>query len=129
MIKEITPINVVYVSYFGNPANNDAFLKLEKIVPLQGNKFYGVFYPGTSEYRACAQITDPKLFAKYGLPTMTIEGGKYAYEKIEGPYEEIVVQIPSVFQRLKQSNIVDETRPSIEFYKRHTEFILMLPVL
>ena len=57
-----------------------------------------------------------------------IPGGLYAYRKLKGDYEKIVAQIPATFAELKRGHEVDQSRPAVEFYRRHAEFIIFLPV-
>lgn len=106
-----------------------AFAKLERVVPLKGRKFYGVENQQIGEYRACTKLQEEDNPSQLGLEVFTIPGGLYAYEKLEGRYQDIIKQIGPTFARLNEQYRVDPSRPSIEFYKRFTEFILYLPII
>ena len=47
---------------------------------------------------------------------------------LRGAFEDIVRQIEPTFERLRGEHAMDVRRRSIEFYKRHTEIILYLPI-
>ena len=81
MEKEVylEPIKVVYTNSFGHPSTSDAFERLERIVPLKGNKFYATYNTKTSEYCACAKIEKDEDVKKFdNLPVKTLDGGWYA---------------------------------------------------
>jgi len=122
---------VMYVEILGPPPQSapKAFARLEKIIPLQGNKFFGVYNRETNFYRACVEIKPMEHNPKeLGLPTGVIPGGLYAYEKLEGKYQDIIKQIGPTFDSLAKSNNVDPSRPFIESYRRFNEFVLYVPV-
>lgn len=129
--KQLDDIEVMYVAVEGLPPQSapKAFARLEKIVPLKGNKFYGVYNPKTNTYAACVKIKpeehDPKTL---GLPTWTIPGGLYAYDKLKGRYRDIIKQVKPAFDKLAENNEIDPNRPFIEFYRRFDEFVLYAPV-
>jgi DNA-binding protein H-NS len=66
--------------------------------------------------------------ASRGLPEFTLDGGPYASATLKGGYGDIVRQIAPTFERLRREHAADAGRRSIEFYKRHTEVILYLPI-
>ena len=128
-VKQLEDIPVMYTSYFGNPAENDAFTRLEEpLTSLQGRRFFGVSWWGSNEYRACMRIEAEDDPAALGFETFTLPGGRYAYTKLKGKYEDLIKQIPGEFKKLSDRCPVDKTRPAIEFYRRHEEFILYVPV-
>jgi hypothetical protein len=119
---------VAYTASFGDPSKSDAFTRLEQVVPLKGNRFYATYDPKTQEYRACVAVRVGESSNSYGLPEFTLDGGPYASATLKGAYGDIVRQIAPMFDRLRQEHTVDARRRSIEFYKRHTEIILYLPI-
>jgi hypothetical protein len=131
MEKEIhlEPIRVVYTNSFGHPSKSDAFMRLERIVPLKGNKFYATYNSNTQEYCACAKIDDDKQAQEFGLPIKIIDGGWYATAELEGSFVEIIRKIGPTFDGLAKKFKSDSSRLPIEFYKRHTHIILYLPIL
>lgn len=106
----------------------DAWEKLEaKIGNLKGRKFYGLYSTDRGEYQVCVAMReddDPEgLRLKVGI----IPGGKYAESKLMD-WSERIQDIGSTFDALAAAHEVDETRPSIEFYRSHRELILLLPI-
>jgi DNA gyrase inhibitor GyrI len=124
----LPPRRVAYTTSVGDPSKSDAFIRLEQVVPLNGNRFYATFDRKTQEYRACVALRDGESSDRYGLPEFTIDGGPYASATLKGAYEDIVKLIAPTFERLGTEHVVDAKRRSLEFYKRHTEIILYLPV-
>ena len=128
-IKQLEDIPVMYTSFFGNPAENDAFARLEApLATLRGRRFYGVTWWESDEYRACTRLEPDDDPAALGFETFTLPGGRYAYVKLKGKYEELIARIPDEFKKLSDRCPADKSRPAIEFYRRHEEFILYLPV-
>lgn len=129
-VKTIEDIPIAYVAKQGHPAAvaGKAFWELEQKVPLQGNKFYGVFDEGKNEYRACVALNEAHQSSTQGLDRGIIEGGAYAYTTLTGSYHAIVRQIASTFENLAEKYQRDPSRLPVEFYKRHTEVLVMLPI-
>ena len=115
----------MYVREHENP-NEEAFAELEVIVGLKGRRFYGVFDEGAGKYRACVQRREQDDPTSLGLRTGTIEGGLYAFERLRG--ETLVPLIAPTFEAMSARRNVDPSRPSIEWYRRHDEFVLYLPI-
>lgn len=114
----------------GHPAAaaGKAFWELEQKVPLKGNKFYGVFDESKKEYRACVALNETNQHLTEGLTRGVIRGGNYACTTITGGYNDIVRQISPAFEALAGKYERDLSRLPVEFYKRHTEVVVMLPV-
>ncbi len=128
--KTIEDIPVAYVAKQGHPSAvaSKAFWELEQKVSFKGNKFYGVFDENKNEYRACVAINKTNQDALSGLAHGTISGGLYVYTVLKGEYNYIVRQVGPTFTTLTEKYTKDISRPSIEFYTRHTEVIVMLPI-
>ena len=102
--------------------------RLERPLQLRGRKFYGVFYPDQPAYAACVAIAkgdDPEAL---GFERTTIPGGTYLRMRIRGEPPELYSQIGPGFAELLNAGQVDDSRPSVEFYRRHDEIDLLLPV-
>jgi len=127
-VVNLTPRRVAYTASIGDPSKSDAFARLEQVVPLKGNRFYATFDATTKEYRACVALKAGETADQYGLPEGMLAGGAYASIKLEGPYAEIVRQIAPTFEAMRERYTRDPARLPIEFYKRHTEIILYLPI-
>jgi DNA gyrase inhibitor GyrI len=129
-IKKIEAIPVAYIGKSGHPASvaGQAFMELEQTVPLQGNHFYGIYDESANEYRACVAINDSNRQIVQELSQGIIQGGSYAYTTLTGDYNMIVREIGPTFDALAAQYTRDTTRPCVEFYKRHTEVLVMLPI-
>ena len=95
---------------------------------LKGRRFYGVFDEGAGKYWACVRRREQDDPTRLGLRTGTIEGGLYASERLCGDYEALVTLIAPTFEAMAARHRVDSSRPAIEFYRRHDEFVLYLPI-
>ena len=122
-------IRVAYTTSVGDPSTSDAFARLEQIVPLKGNRFFATFDIETKEYRACVALKAEKTAARYGLPEGLLPGGTYARARLAGAFAEIVRRIGPTFEEMRRQHPRDPVRLPIEYYKRHTEIVLFLPVL
>ena len=105
-----------------------AFQRLEELVGTRGRKFFGAFYPQEKEYRACVQLQEGDDPSSLGLETGTLPGGRYLRERLRGEPPALYERIGPTFEELLKQATADETRPSIEFYRRHDEIDLFLPV-
>jgi len=130
-VKTVDEVPVAFVAKVGNPAfvSAKAFWELENKVPLKGNKFYGVYDESKNEYKACVAITQENQEAVKDLAKGTIAGGIYACTTLIGEYNSLLREIAPAFNALIREYNRDTTRPSVEFYKRHTEIIAMLPIV
>ena len=107
----------------------EAWTRLEERVELKGRKFFGVFDPARNEYSACVELLDGDDPPALGLEETSLPGGTYLRARLRGEPPDVYNQIPSTFQELVEAAAVDESRPSIEFYRRRDEIDLLLPVL
>jgi hypothetical protein len=98
-----------------------AWARLEAIVPLRGNKFFGTF--DGHEYRACAAAEAD------GLERGVIPGGRYARARLRGDAPAIYEQIGPAVDALEAAVEVDRARPVVEFYRRHDEIDILVPVV
>jgi hypothetical protein len=108
-----------------------AFDLLESKLPtLKGRKFYGSFRatPDGEEYYACVVRTEIDDPVKMQLEPGVIPGGIYARRKILD-WEKKIQQLPKLFQEMAKAHDVDQSRPSLEFYRSQDELQLFLPVL
>jgi hypothetical protein len=122
-------IEVMFIRTRDDPAEfGPAWGRLEDLVGTRGRKFFGAFDPRTNEYRACVQTKEGDDPAALGLETGTLAGGRYLRERIRGEPPELYERIAPTFDELLKHAMSDETRPSIEFYRRHDELDLLLPV-
>ena len=98
---------------------------------LKGRKCYGVIngQGDQMDYRACVVIWPEDNPSQLGLEVGEIPAGKYARERVRDfDYRTDVPKVVQTFERLAQEFEVDETRPSLEFYRRHDEILVNLPI-
>jgi effector-binding domain-containing protein len=105
-----------------------AFQRLEQLVGLRGRKYYGAFYPREKEYRACVEAREGDDAQALGLESGTLPGGRYLRSRLRGEPPELYSRIGPLFEALAAENPSDDSRPSIEFYRRLDEIDLLLPV-
>jgi len=119
-VREETP--VVFIRCADElDAIRDAWARLEAIVPLRGNTFFGTF--DGHEYRACA-AADAE-----GLERGVIPGGRYARSRLRGDPPAVYEQIGPTVDALEAAVDVDRTRPVVEFYRRNDEIDILVPVV
>jgi hypothetical protein len=106
-----------------------AFSELEsRLDTLRGRRFFGVFDPASSEYLACVQTHAGDDAHALSLRQMVIPGGAYLRATITGQPPELYAQIGPTFEELEKQEHPDSNRPFIEFYRRHNEIDLLVPV-
>jgi len=106
-----------------------AWDELERqIGSLRGRRFFGTFDPTTKEYRASVEARDDDGAAALGLEPGTIAGGTYLRTRLRGEPPDVYERIAPTFAALAQIVQSDDTRASIEFYRRRDEIDLLLPV-
>jgi len=110
------------------PAMRRGWEQLEATVGLRGRSFFGAFYPSTREYRVCAQVKEGDDPATLGFETATLPGGRYLRARLRGEPPQVYDWIAPTFQALLEAATPDESRPSIEHYRRRNEIDLLLPV-
>ena len=122
-------LRVAYTTSIGDPSTSDAFTRLEQVVPLKGNRFFATFDVASKQYRACVALKAGETGEQYGLREGVLAGGTYACAKLVGAFADIVPRIGPTFVEMRQKHARDPSRLPIEYYKRHTEIVLYLPIL
>jgi hypothetical protein len=112
----------------------EAFDQLEaRMDTLRGRKMYGVFYSGDpEEYFACLRL-DSHESGDLGFDRATVPGGLYGRMLVRD-WGQRISELPQIFDQLHSDLIgdglhIDRRRPSIEFYRRIDELVIMLPVV
>jgi predicted RNA-binding protein with PIN domain len=124
-------VAVLYVGEQGPPGEvaPRVWEKLESVVTdLEGRKAYGVFYPRSSEYRACVEIVDLAEDAELGLESAVLPGGTFLRARLRAEPPELYQRIGPTFDALSGAAEPDLDRPSLEFYRRRDEVELFLPI-
>ncbi|HJU37451.1 MAG TPA: effector binding domain-containing protein [Gaiellaceae bacterium] len=104
-----------------------AWDELEAVVRLRGRHFYGAFDSIADDYRACVELREGDELVP-GLESGTLPGGRYLRARLRGDPPAIYERIKPTFDELVQQAKPDETRPSLEHYRRHDEIDLLLPI-
>jgi hypothetical protein len=104
-----------------------AWNELEAVVHLHGRHFYGAFDPVADDYRACVEVREGDELTP-GLESGTLPGGRYLRARLRGDPPEIYERIKPTFDELVREATVDESRPSLEHYRRLDEIDLLLPI-
>ena len=111
----------------GIPEVRQAWDALEAVVPMRGRHFYGAFYPGENEYRACVEVREGDEIVD-GLESGTLPGGRYLRARLTGDPPGVYERIGPTFDEMARERAPDESRPGLEHYRRHDEIELFLPV-
>ena len=102
---------------------------LESLFPsLSGHKFLATFDPVAGWYRACVIETPDSEQHTSHLPTAVVPGGHYARLRLQGEALALYELLPAAFAKLEAVSDVDPERPRIEFYRRHTEVHVLVPI-
>lgn len=125
MTQERAEIPVLFVRAEGGPAGAQAaFQELESRLPtLRGRKFFATCRG--DDYRACVKRDPDDVPEVLALEVGTIPGGLYARQKLKGGPENIAATFDAMARKFPH----DTSRPCVEFYRRHDEVILLLPVV
>jgi hypothetical protein len=104
-----------------------AWDELESVVSLRGHHFYGAFDPVANDYRACVEVQEGDELVP-GLESGTLPGGRFLRARLRGDPPGVYEWIGPTFDELTRQAKPDETRPSLEHYRRHDEIDLLLPI-
>jgi hypothetical protein len=95
---------------------------------LNGRRFLGVFDQGQGWYRACVERRDDPSTAESELPQMVIPGGPYARIRLRGTPPAVYDEIAPTYAHLESCGQRDDSRPSVESYRRLDEIDVLMPV-
>jgi hypothetical protein len=104
-----------------------AWNELEAVVSLRGRHFYGAFDLVADDYRACVEVRDRDALMP-GLESGTLPGGRFLRARLRGFPPGVYERIGPTFDELTKYTRTDETRPSLEHYRRNDEIDLLLPI-
>jgi predicted transcriptional regulator YdeE len=101
-----------------------------KLSSLKGRKFYGVCQRETSGmvYYAGLEPLNTDEVKLLGLPTLSIQGGKYARVKLSDWFKH-TDQISPIFDQLEETFRTDPDRPFLEHYRSNSELHLLAPLI
>ena len=129
------PFEVARVQAPGGPEGApEAFMRLEeRMDSLRGSRMYGLLYPGEpTAYYACLRLDDDHS-DDLGFDRAEVPGGLYG-RRLVRDWEDKISELPEIFDHLQADLLEagflrDFTRPSLEFYRRSNELLIMMPVL
>jgi hypothetical protein len=104
-----------------------AWNELEAVVALRGRHFYGAFDPIADDYRACVEVREGDPVVP-DLESGALPGGRYLRARLRGDPPGLYRQIKPTFDALIAQHAPDDTRPSLEHYRRRDEIDLLLPI-
>lgn len=99
----------------------------EDKVGLRGRRMYAAAYVSAGTYMTCTPVRagdDPQAL---GLEVGELPGGWFRRGRLRGDPPDLYASIAPGFEELEAMSLVDQTRPLIEFYKRHNEIELWVP--
>jgi hypothetical protein len=102
--------------------------RFERLVGLRGRKMYAEADLVAGTYSTCTPIRSGDDPMRLGLQCGQLPGGSFRRGRLRGEPPELYYSIGPGFDELESAGNVDRTRPLVEFYKRHDEIELWLPV-
>jgi len=95
---------------------------------LRGRRFVAAFDPVQGWYRACVESQADATAAECALPEMVIPGGRFMRIRLRGEPPAVYDEITPAYQLLESSAERDDSRPSLEHYRRLDEIDVLMPV-
>jgi len=95
---------------------------------LRGRRFVAAFDPVQGWYRACVESRDDATAAERDLPVMVIPGGRFMRIRLRGEPPGLYDEIAPAYELLESSAERDDSRPSLEHYRRLDEIDVLMPV-
>ena len=106
-----------------------AWPQLESAVgSLRGRKFVAAFDPVSGWYRACVLSREDASSKELSLPEFTVPGGDFLRVRLRGDPPKIYDEIGPTYSRLESAGTRDDSRPSIESYRRVDVIDVLMPV-
>ena len=111
------------------PAIQQLWPRFERLVGLRGRRMYAMVNIRAGTYAACTPAREGDDPARLGLETATLPGGWYLRARITGEPPGLYERIGPAMQALEAlAAPADPGRPLIEYYRRHDEVELWVPV-
>jgi hypothetical protein len=106
-----------------------AWPQLEAAVgQLRGRRFVAAFDPIEGWYRACVAIQPDVSAAEQALPEAIIPGGRFLRVRLRGEPPGVYEEIAPAYALLEAAGARDDSRPSLEHYRRLDEIDVLMPV-
>ncbi len=95
---------------------------------LTGRRFLAAFDPVECWYRACVETRADTTDAERRLPEMLLPGGRFLRVRLRGKPPGLYEEIGPAYRSLLTLAARDDTRPSLEHYRRHDQIDILMPV-
>jgi len=106
-----------------------AWPTLEDIVgSMRGRQFVAAFDPVVGWYRACVEVQQHITDAERDLPEMAIPGGRFLRVRLRGEPPGVYEKIAPAYELLVSSAERDNSRPSLERYRRLDQIDVLMPI-
>jgi len=106
-----------------------AWPRLEAAVgSLRGRKFLAAFDPVQGWYRTCVVMREDPEPDELTLPEFVVPGGEFVRERLRGDPPGVYDQIAPAYSRLEAAAERDDSRLSIESYRRLDVIDVLMPV-
>jgi hypothetical protein len=100
----------------------------EELVGLRGRKMFAYVDERARTYTVCTPVRPDDPADRFGLELGTLPGGWYLRGRLRGDPSRTYAKIGTGMTELKSLAPVDETRPLVEFYRRHDVIDLYVPI-
>ena len=101
----------------------------EERVGLRGRKMYALIDTARATYTVCTPVREEDDPASLDLQTSVLPGGRYLRGRLVGQPPELYDAIPGAMTELEAGAARDRSRPLVEFYRRHDQVELWVPIL
>lgn len=110
------------------PAIQAIWPSFERLVGLRGRKMFARVDERSRTYTVCTPVKPGDRPGELGVPTGVLPGGRYLRGTLLGDPARIYGLIGDGMAELRRAATADESRPLVEFYRRHGHVELWLPV-
>ncbi|MFD9889377.1 hypothetical protein ACFWY9_08550 [Amycolatopsis sp. NPDC059027] len=110
------------------PRIREIWPSFERLVGLRGRKMYARIDERAGTYTVCTPVKAEDRPESLGLRTGVLPGGWYLRGRLVGEPATIHGRIGAGMAELQAAAEADETRPLVEFYRRHDHIELWLPI-
>jgi len=111
------------------PAIQPLWPRFEGLVGVRGRRMYAMVDTEAGTYAACTPVRDGDDPARLGLDIAELPGGWYLRARIAGDPPGLYDRIGPAMQALTAlAAPADPDRPLVEYYRRHDEIELWVPV-
>jgi len=111
------------------PAIQQLWPRFERLVGLRGRRMYAMVDVRAGIYAACTPAREGDDPGRFGLDTAILPGGWYLRARITGEPPALYERIGPAMQTLEAlAAPADPGRPLVEYYRRHDEIELWVPV-